>query len=346
MQRYNISSSEEHPPPSSYLLDTLETTGYSTLPKTRETLVKRTLAKVTTLENTFKLIDLKSPLKKSYWKTYHCGKVMLQDGDKFISHKCKKKWCRTCSNIRTAELVNGYKHLLQNFDNPYMVVLTMKNCKGRELKSTYGKMLHAFKLATRNITKTHHIKPSGIRTWECTYNQETNEYHPHFNVVVDSKSAARLLRAYWMSYWEERVGANHINIQAQFITPISTPKDLLEVFKYVTKLSVNHSEETSAQDWIYQCTEGKRLAQTFGTLRKVKIANEATQIDIIEGENDVEIWTFELEAYHYVNSSGETLVSDKEKIDYIKSKYKQKEERQRAKLNKPISPLSPLTFTT
>ena len=180
----------------SYLLDTLETTGYHYLSKERETLVRRTLHKSTTLENTFKLIDLKSPLEKSYWKTYHCGGAILQEGERFSFKRCKQKWCRTCSHIRTADLINGYKHLLEDFKEPQMVVLTMKNCKGRELKSQYQKMVDAFKLATRNIKKTHGISMNGIRTWECTYNLKTEEYHPHFNVVVDTREGAELLRSY------------------------------------------------------------------------------------------------------------------------------------------------------
>lgn len=343
MRRYENQPTESNTKAPPFLLDTLETTGYSPLSKSRETLVRRTLTKVTTLENTFKLIDENSPLKKQYWKTYHCGKELFQEGDKFSFHRCKKKWCRTCSNVRTANLINGYKHLLNDFQDPQMMVLTMKNCKGRKLKYTYTKMLEAFKLATRNIKKTHGIKIDGIRTWECTYNQETQEYHPHFNVVVDSKKGAELLRGYWMSYWTERVGAKHVNAKAQYITPIAKSKDLLEVFKYVTKLAVSHADETKAQDWIYQCTDGRRLAQAFGSLRKVKIEDKAIQEDRVYGEDDIEIWIFEDEVKHYVNASGETLVSDREKQEYLNEKFREKEQRKREKERPPITPYKPPT---
>lgn len=311
---------------SSYLLDTLETSGYHYLPKQREVLVKRTLQKATTLENTFKLIDhskkVSSPLLKAYWTTYYCGGAILQEGQKFSFRRCKKKWCRTCSHIRTAELINGYKHLLEDFKEPKLVVLTMKNCPGRELKAYYQKMVDAFKLATRNITKTHGLKLNGIRTWECTYNKETDEYHPHFNVVVDTQEGAELLRSYWMNYWQSRVGAKHININAQSIQDIEGTDGLLEVFKYTTKLAVKHEEETKAQDWIYQCTKGKRLAQPFGTLRKVKVKDESIQVDTVEGEQGNEIWVFENEVKHYVNAHGETLVTDNEKAVYLREKQR------------------------
>jgi hypothetical protein len=222
-------------------------------------------------------------------------------------------------------LINGYKHLLEDFKEPKLVVLTMKNCPGRELKAYYQKMVDAFKLATRNITKTHGLKLNGIRTWECTYNKETDEYHPHFNVVVDTKEGAELLRSYWMKYWQSRVGEKHISIKGQSIQDIQGTDGLLEVFKYVTKLAVKHEEQTKAQDWIYQCTKGKRLAQPFGTLRKVKVKNEDIQVDIVEGEEGIETWCFENDVKHYVNAHGETLVSDDEKAVYLREKQRTKE---------------------
>lgn len=304
-----------------YHLDTLETSGHSHLPKHRETLVKRTLQKATTLENSFKLIDQAkkngSPLLKAYWSTYHCGGAILQEGEKFSFKRCKKKWCRTCANIRTAEMINGYKHLFKEFKEPQMLVLTMKNCKSRQLRSHYQKMVDSFKLATRNIKKTHGIRLHGIRTWECTYNLKTDEYHPHFNVVVDTREGAELLRSYWLSHWKSRQGVNSVNIKAQFITDISTSQDLLEVFKYTTKLAVSHEEESKAQDWIYQCTHKKKMAQPFGALRRVKIEDKEIQEDQVKGEEGVDIWLYEKDVVHYVNAQGETLVSDNEKHLYL-----------------------------
>jgi len=197
----------------------------------------------------------------------------------------------------------------------------MKNCKGRELASRYTKMVHAFKLATRSISKTHGIRVHGIRTWECTYNDWTNEYHPHFNVVVDTKEGAELLRAYWMNYWNTRGGAKSASIKGQFIQQISTSNDLLEVFKYATKLSVSHEEEVKAQDWIYQCTKGKRLAQPFGILKRVKIEDKAEHTEVLEGEQTMEIWDYQDEVKQYVNAYGEPMV-DQEAIEAYKAKRK------------------------
>lgn len=302
---------------------TLATTGHQAYKKPSETLAKWTVQKELTYKNTSDLLRLKTPLKKAYERTLKCGAVIIQNGNKYSFWRCRTKWCRGCCNIRTADLINGYQHLLNDFVAPHMVVLTMKNCKGRELASRYKKMVHAFKLATRNISKTHGIRMHGIRTWECTYNDGTDEYHPHFNVVVDTKEGADLLRAYWMNYWNTRGGANTASIKGQFITPISSSDDLLEVFKYTTKLSVSHNEEVKAQDWIYQCTKGKRLAQPFGILRKVKIEDKAEHTEVVESESRMEIWGYEDEVKQYVNAYGESLATD-EAIKAYKNKRKNK----------------------
>ena len=107
-------------------------------------------------------------------------------------------------------LIHGYKHLLEEFEEPVMLTLTMKNCKGRELKAYYKKMIEAFKRATRNARKTHGINCKGIRNWECTYNAKEDEFHPHFHVFLNSKKEAELIRDYWMKDWEKRVGKKHI----------------------------------------------------------------------------------------------------------------------------------------
>lgn len=311
-----------------HLLDTLETTGYSATPKPRETLVRRTIQKATTAGNTLRLIDLCSPLQKAYWKTWHCGETMLQEGEKFSTQLCRKKWCRTCAHIRTANLINGYKHLLEDFTDAHLVTLTTKNCKGRQLKDEYRKMVDVFRRANKNIRKTHKMQISGLRTFECSFNEKTGEYNPHFHVIVDTKEGAELLRDYWMKDWQKRRGKAYVNAKAQDVRKVTTVQGLLEVVKYATKMAVKTEQSVKAQDWIYQCTQGKRLAQPFGTLRKAKIENPPTHTDVVCGESRIEIWGYEHQVEHYVNAAGETLVSDAEKAHYIQEKKARKEARQ------------------
>lgn len=310
------------------LLDTLEKGGYSPNHKQREALVKRVIQKVKTQENTYKLIDQRSPLEKDYWGTWHCGNVILQEGDVYRSNRCKKRWCIRCSHIRTMHLIHGYKHLLEEFEEPVMLTLTMKNCKGRELKAYYKKMVEAFKRATRNARKTHGINCKGIRNWECTYNANEDEFHPHFHVFLNSSKEAELIQDYWIKDWQKRVGKKHISEKGQKITRVQDEQGLLEVFKYATKMSVDLDQEVQAQDWIYQVTKGKNLTQPFGGVKKAKEAQEPQEdVERIEGSKNTEIWAFELYQENYLSASGEFMVSDQEKDDYIQAQEHKKKKR-------------------
>ena len=55
---------------------------------------KRARAKAFTNSYLFDLIDLKSPLVKSYWNTYHCSRTILQEGKKLTSKYCNNRWSR------------------------------------------------------------------------------------------------------------------------------------------------------------------------------------------------------------------------------------------------------------
>ena len=314
-----------------HLLETLGQVELKPTENLRKPLIALVLNKRNTLKNTMPLIDLDSPMKKAYWSSYYCGNVLLQEGKKISSQLCRARWCIRCNRIKTAELINGYKHLLNDFIAPHLVVVTMKNCKGRGLKSQHKKMNQAFQQCRWKIDRKHGIKINGIRTWECTYNIQRDDYHPHFNVLIDSSEGASLFLRYWMEYWQKKQGFKSVNRGGQSVSKIESVKGLLEVFKYTTKLSVSHEEEYKAQDWIYQCVKGKRLAQPFGNLRKVKIAEEKTHQEEVEAlANQIDIWAWEKEYKHYVNSWGETLVAEEE-VEALESELKEQKQKNKYK---------------
>jgi hypothetical protein len=59
-------------------------------------------------------------------------------------------------------------------------------------------------------------------------------------------------------------------------------------------------------------------------------------VDEVKGEVAIEIWNFERQAEHYVNASGETMVSDKEKTDYLNERLRKKYELKKQKTNELI----------
>ena len=91
------------------LIDTLVQLYTDPQTKPLQTLTRRAKAKFLSNAINFPLIDLKSPLKKSYWQTWHCTSVLLQEGQKITSQYCNNRWCIVCNRIRTAKMINKYQ---------------------------------------------------------------------------------------------------------------------------------------------------------------------------------------------------------------------------------------------
>lgn len=311
-----------------YSLDTLETSCHQPITKQRETLVGITLQKRANVKNSLALIDVNSPFQDKYWDTYWCGKILLQEYDRYHRKLCRRRWCTTCSRIRTAEYINGYSHLLQEFIEPTYVVLTMQNCKGRELKSMYGKIVEVLRKARRNYSKATGCSPSGIWTFECTYNDTSDTYHPHINIVFDTYAAAQYTYDYWMSYWKNK-GKNKVSHKAQSIQHLSNgKKGLKEVFKYTVKHMTDVDNKAEAQDHIFRTIHGKRVVQPFGKLRKAKPIKLDIATDVVSGGNKIDVYEYQDDTGHYENSRFETLVTDSEVDSYLHEKARRKRNKQ------------------
>lgn len=310
-------------------LDTLEISATKNSTTPAETYARWTFAKRQSWKNSFQLCKLDSPLKKQYNESLHCRRVLLQEGDVFHSITCKKRWCKACSHIRTADMINGYGHLLEVFDDAHYVVLTMKNCKARQLKSMIQRGFNLIKQA-RNKLQRMGVTADGIVTMECTYNVEANEYHPHYNVVCNDRQVAEYIMHEWLNHWKEKAVR-----QAQFIAPINSTNDLLEVFKYVTKMAVETDGQIMAQDTIYQTIKGMRITRPFGKLRKAKVKEEKQVSESVdEANHSTEIWVYQPDTMHYENARCDTLASDHDIQLYEHSRKPQK--RQKSSLSMEV----------
>jgi hypothetical protein len=117
------------------LLDTLAQLVTDHPLKSLETLTRRAKAKFITSGLIFPLIDLNSDLKKSYWLTWHCTSVLLQDGQKITSRYCNNRWCIVCNRIRTAKMIKNYYPVIKSeIQDGYFVTLTIPNVQGQRLK--------------------------------------------------------------------------------------------------------------------------------------------------------------------------------------------------------------------
>lgn len=300
-----------------HYLDTLEVTSDYFKTKSHETLYRSTIRKSSTITTLLQVIDVADTTwKKKYWKAYHCKNVLLQNGNKLQGSLCRKRWCQTCNRIKTAELINGYKKPLQELqaeENLYFITLTTKTVKAGKLSDEIKKRYKAFTRIKDNLRKNYGIKLVGARKLEVTYNEVSNEYHPHFHFIQQGKREAELLQKLWLEQFPQA------SDKAQDIRLIDAndSDNLVEIFKYATKQAVKDTATAQALHNIYHALNGKRTFQTYGKLKKViepkEAMDEINEADFIPTADD--IYVYDIGLKDYLNSKDEILINTLE-IEY------------------------------
>ena len=233
-------------------------------------LFKRAKSKYFTQQITIRLANLNSPLKKQYWNAYHCSSVLLQmdnekGENKVTARYCGTRFCNICNRIRTAKMMNGYGAQLNKLENLYFVTLTIKNVSAGYLKPATEQMTANFQ-KINGCLKHKYKDVHGLRKLEVTYNPRTNEYHPHFHILIDGKEKAEYIKKRWLEMYPNVTDEKGQDIRR------ATRGSYNELFKYTTKIAVKTGKESivdvKALDVIFQALQGKRILQPFGKVKK------------------------------------------------------------------------------
>jgi plasmid rolling circle replication initiator protein Rep len=252
-------------------------------------LFKRAKSKYFTQQITIRLANLDSPLKKQYWNAYHCSSVLTQidnekGENKVTARYCGTRCCNICNRIRTAKMMNGYGAELNKLENLYFVTLTIKNIGSTYLRPAIEQMIANFQ-KINGCLKHKYKDVHGLRKLEITYNPQTNEYHPHFHILVDGSEKAEYFLKRWLELYP-----NVTNQKGQDIRR-ATQGSYNELFKYTTKIAVKTGKESivdiKALDIIFQALQGKRILQPFGKIKKQSedINDDDTKSMELEEEN-------------------------------------------------------------
>lgn len=288
--------------------------------ESQRTLQARARSKAYTFSYLFDLIDLGSPLQKSYWQTYHCANVVLQEGEKITSRYCNQRWCLTCNRIRTAKMINGYKGELDKLDNAQFLTLTFPNVKAYKLKSEIQLMADNLKKVRKNLKKTYGYTLKGLRKYECTYNEKRNDYNPHYHLIIEGKEQAEKVIDLWLKLYPkaERKAQEYSSVNEGTIK---------ELCKYFTKVvSKDNDYNPKALDIMFRACKGLRTFQPIGIKKDVSEDIEEIQaqtIDWIPPQN--EVFVYIREAFDWVSGSGEVLSNyepTKEDLQVINQEYK------------------------
>ncbi len=300
------------------ILDKLAQLGHlpqKTTPETfRKTISKRARAKTITVQLSLALANNNpsSILNKSYWNTFYCANAMTIEKGNVTCKYCKNRWCLVCNRVRTATNIRTYYNVLNKFEKPYFVTLTIPNVQGENLPSTIDGMLGNFREIIHSRT-LRGLGAKGVRKLECTYNLGRNDYHPHMHIVVDGFQQAEAIKKKWLGLYPGAL---------EYLQDIRQCNEgsLMELFKYFTKIvsKVGKGEiavYTNALDTIFRAMKGRRTYQGFG-IKRDKIEDDYTVIDERFIDDEISTWVFEQDCSDWIN-----IVSGEKYTDYIPSKF-------------------------
>jgi len=261
----------------------------------------------------FPLIDLKSPLNKSYWHTYYCCNILLQDGKKLTSKYCDHRWCVTCNRIRTAQAIHSYFNEVQSIKDRHFVTISRRNVTERNLRTEIDDLIKDFAKCIRKVKRSLKTKIKAIRKLEITFNPNTNEYHPHFHIIT-SGHVGNLIIQTWLGMQGIKA-----SIKGQDIRP-SNVGDTIELFKYTTKLfKIERKRKTpdgkqiieidaKPLDKMFQALKNRKTFQAYGLTKQVpeQIENIMSQQYECLDER-IEIWHWDEGIHNWVTALGEIL---------------------------------------
>lgn len=287
-------------------------------------LEKRARRKLITSLFLDELVKLESPLNKSYSNSCGCASLLSQKDQKITTKYCNARWCLVCNSIRTAKLINAYKQPLEEMGEKQFVTLTIKNMDSERLPEAVEVMYKSITRIRKNLKKTYEMDLTGIRKFECTYNPSTDEYHPHYHMILKgNKDFGEKIISMWLDQFPSASRA------AQDVRK-ADEDSIMETFKYFTKLLPSKKDKgqtirisPKALDTIFQSMKGRRVFQSFGITKTV--TEEIDDVEAREFENlehEVAEWIWSSNDW-FNTDTGECLTGyqPSEKVLHLKNKF-------------------------
>lgn len=218
---------------------------------------------------------------------------------------CKKHLlCALCAIRRAARSIavatQRLDHVLQSGEyEAFFVTLTVKNGpdlseRFEHLIGSYKKLLHKRRNSRLKKPKTdtcYRIIEGAFASYEVTYNNDDEEYHPHLHSVVlvpsgslptsdrlvKSKGKEKLIQVpidFWRqlsSEWKDITGDSYIVDVRKIDSKEDIMQALVECFKYALKMQ---DLDPGIQLHCYDVLKGRRLHTSFGALYGLKLETE------------------------------------------------------------------------
>lgn len=233
-------------------------------------------------------------IKKGLYRCLGCCKRLKRIGNRVIAmpHSyitpsgylkeipayCNARFCINCQHMRTAKRIDAYYEEIQLLTDKYFVVLSRPSIFAVFIKSEIEEQYKIIRKIKKRLTKRR-IKLRGVRSLECTHNQETDSYHPHWHWLVSGKADAEALLEEWLIECPTAIRDKGNKIFA-YDPGRNGERTLIELLKYETKLIVplNNKKGKGINGQvlynIYEAFYGKRAFQAMGIIAKKKVGDD------------------------------------------------------------------------
>lgn len=220
------------------------------------------------------------------------------------ANNCKDRFCPICAKKKslklTAEVFPIIKWIYEKHDKRFIfVTLSSPNVKKEELNDTIKLYNRAFN-RLQDFPEWKNLK-GYIRKLEVTYNEERDDYNPHFHVIfavnktyfTDSRQYIKQER--WLEMWRKatRLGEKIKVIDVRKIKDKESNdllKGALEVAKYSAK-SQDYLKSDEIFDVFSRALKGKRLFVYGGLFKTGKQKFLKGELDCYK-EKDINIYLF------------------------------------------------------
>ena len=158
-------------------------------------------------------------------------------------NSCRVRLCPVCAWRRSLKI---YSHMMKimnemnkidNFSYLFLT-LTVKNSSGECLNDSIDLMMASWQRFTQRKALRNVIK-GWYRGLEITYNELTDEYHPHFHVVLAVKNSYfkknYISQALFTQFWKESLSVDYTPIVNVKRVKGDTAKAVCECAKYSVK---------------------------------------------------------------------------------------------------------------
>lgn len=226
---------------------------------------------------------------------------------------CRVRGCITCqwrkSLVVKKQLVDLVKEHRKEYptDVPLLLTLTVLNEKGERLNPTIDQMNSSLRrlLQLKHVRKVSH---SWFRSMEITYNEERDDYHPHFHALLMvpksyfyKKRGIYIPRDEWLKSWQQSMRDDRITqVDIRTLkcgTDAELEASIGEVAKYMTKPSSYIFENEFGKkeanpkvvETLHYATKGRRLigfGGYFNKIRKAKKMIDVEKADLVDVEGE------------------------------------------------------------